>query len=462
MEGSFAGDREEDIIRTKIDQLELEANRLAEENMRINLHCTEDMAKLSDIRREERQLKLVAKALDSQLLANMKMRSKREETIRAYTQRIERLEEKRRNASFQIERRTFPKKEEQSTMLSRSVMRAVNYEQSRDKQKILQESAHGEIKFAKRQQYLETKRLKADMAKAIFDRERQLIEENRKRHLEVLYQERMLQISKETIAHNRIKKTYRRIAQEMDQKSKALESVSKKIETLERVNEEQQSFLQIQKEREWETLIKFRQLAFPADNKSIEHRGSTSRFRSSSKAGKVGEASRVADESRLEERPAKAANPEKPAKADASGPGLVLFTSVEVGRPGPDRLDEARPAPLELQPRPAEEQARPAKKEERPAAMTTSSGSRPFPKSSGEGEAREAAPVPVREAKKVVGGLGDEAFDWGVDGGEQAAKIEVRREGIVLPALAGTGTQPAGEKERVPAKPNLRIVANRS
>ena len=98
----------------------------------------------------------------------------------------------------------------------------------------------GEVKMVKKQQYLETKRAKADMAKMIFDRERQLVEENRKRHLEVLYQERMLQISKETMANNRIKKTFRRITQEAEVKLDNLEYYSRKIENLEKIGKGEQ------------------------------------------------------------------------------------------------------------------------------------------------------------------------------------------------------------------------------
>lgn len=510
MEGqgsSYAGDREEDIIRTKIDQLEFEANRIAEENNQINSHCNEDMFKLASIRRDERQVKQTAKTLDYQILANTKLRSKRDEAIRAYTHRIDRLEQKRRNVSMQLERRTFPKRDEESTMLAKSVSRALNYESNRKKQKIMQEAVMDDVKFAKRQLYLETKRMKADMAKRIFDRERQLIEENRKRHLEVLYQERMLQISKETIMNHRVKRTYKRIAQETEQKLKSMDFLSKKIETLEKVTEHQKSYLEDQRLKELEVVHRYKQLVCPPGAKFTDQRHSTSGFRAISQRARSRENSGL--ENSLADNSAATMSRQGKAhehsgktikeKYDDKRPDLILMTTVDIDAVKPSKItvkdDFKSPSDSMGLPRVAEEGSRDDlrlasddflvsqssnKDPDQPIIMTTSSGSRPFPKSSNKENSKELGSKPATSRDKIIDdfeeneenirnlqniGQKGSSFDFGIEESKSPADklLNLKPENI---SLAQTQQKSMNNPETkltstgIPIKPNFKANTN--
>lgn len=511
---SFAGDREEDIIRTKIDQLEVEASRLAEENFKINSHCTEEMGKLSNVKKEERMIVQQAKSLDYQIMANLKLRSRKDDAIRAYTQRINRLEEKRRNVSLQLERRTFPKREEESALLAKSVTRAMEYEKKREKQRLLKDAVNDDIKFAKKQLYLEAKRMKADMAKRIFDRERAIIEENRKRHLEVLYQERMYVISKETNMNQRIKKTYKRLNQEVDIKSKNVDFFAKKIETLEKVNDHQRVYLEDQREKEFELLQRYRQMLCPVEARIIENnRNSTSGFKGHSHRDhrdRSRETSKI--EQALEEPSAATFSRHKKSQESTGKPisrkyserksDLVLMTTVDIDKARPSNIvvTEGLNLPSEhlqldkvVEENSKEHANNEASEEvmqitrnilqfaqslikpddaEKPAVMTTSSGSRPFPKASNHQQATDEAGINTLQtetgksneinktniSKNHSGGSFDFEFEKSKPSEENKIEIDPQIISIIATKLENPGEVPkASPGGSGLSKPNFKF-----
>ena len=242
---AFNDDQEEDAIRNTIDYLESEAFKLGEVNSNLLVECGRDMSLLSTLKHNERSLKEQYKVLHSNILATRLQRQRESERLSYLARKQKALEKKKKTVAEMHGRRLFPKSTYEENVHLIGKMNSTRFREHRNIIRTLKE----DIQYSRRQKYLEAKQDKAEMVKEIFIQEQRELEENRKRHLQVLYQEKISQISKEANAHLRVKKMLNRIASEKEEKEKVTEELEKKVERLEGIKDQEKSHLQEQKSK---------------------------------------------------------------------------------------------------------------------------------------------------------------------------------------------------------------------
>ena len=275
---------EEDIIRNRLDQLEIEAAKLSERNQKLKKDCNKDMIKLLDLRKEERFLKEEFEEIYNQTTAIKKQQKKRQDHIRSVTSQIGKLEQKHAAAVILHKQRQVMKPGLDDPTGSQLLGdKHSGHSLLREKHRLKHESNMQEIQSEKKHLYLEYRKNKAEMAKKRIEMEQKTIDGNRKRHLEVMYQERLLQIARETSKHTKIQENYNRIMREREERAQSKEMMERRIEKIKKIKEEERIVLEQQKEREDKIRKKFRMMLCPYeyDPYSLSRRSSVAANRRS-------------------------------------------------------------------------------------------------------------------------------------------------------------------------------------
>ena len=83
------------------------------------------------------------------------------------------------------------------------------------------------------------------------------MDDKKRKHLEIMYQEKMMMVAKEVMMNARTKKTYERILSEKESIEYNREQVIKQIDELSIENEQQKTYLELQKTTEFDFKQKY-------------------------------------------------------------------------------------------------------------------------------------------------------------------------------------------------------------
>ena len=331
-------DHEEEEIRNTIDFLENEAVRIEEANSQLLEECSKDMGALHTLRKQDRSLKHQYAQLQSSILTT-RLQRQRESERQKYMAKKQKSYEKNKKLVVELHNsRFFPKSTQENEV---HLIGKMNSLMSKERRTILK-SIQEDMRFARKQQYLEVKQDKAELAKTLFVHEQKSMEENRKRHLQVLYQEKMSRIAKETLHHLKIKNTLKRIEEEKEVRLKLKEEYAKKIDRLERINQLEKSSLEEHK-TQTQAILKDGNLMSQGFTRQSEYNRSTKSKLQSRLSSDIGDSGKPATHTKANR--ASSLDPFLFENTDTEGEtfndnNMLLMTSVELEKSGmPVKID---------------------------------------------------------------------------------------------------------------------------
>lgn len=256
-------DGEEAAIRANIDFVERQLNYVTDVSSLLRNDCKQEVSQLIQLKKTDQHIQRQFHELHSHTAAILKQRQRRYERTRAISERIESVERKKEQLHMEKEKVNY------------SIYSRIYYEQLdlserrsnlsllREKHKLIDQSNKEQILAVKRQLYLDCKRRQAEIMKKAMEKHDANGEEKRKKHLEVVYQEKVTILAKEIAKKKKLELLQDRILKEKADKEKAAEETARRIERLSKYNEEQRGALIKQRQQEEVVVGKYRSTFLP-------------------------------------------------------------------------------------------------------------------------------------------------------------------------------------------------------
>jgi hypothetical protein len=262
-EMSCTQDEEEAAIRANIDLIERKVNYMVDISSSIQNECKLEVTQLIRLKKHDKSTQKQFHDMHSQTAALIKQRERRLDRARALSERIEHHDRKKEQLFLEKEKINYSFYSRQYYEERDLCERRSHLSVMREKHKLIDKSNKEQIFSLKKQLYLDCKRRQAEIMKESIEKHDIYGDEKRKRHLEVIYQEKITMLAKEIARKKKLEFLQDRIQREKDEKARATEETAKRLERLARYNQDQRTALMKQREQEQLVVTKYREAFLP-------------------------------------------------------------------------------------------------------------------------------------------------------------------------------------------------------
>lgn len=246
--------------------MDQEIQRSGEYTQKLTTLSGHAMSQLADIKRRTNTLESYMTTLRNRSVALTNLQSKKDEQIAIYSDKIKSLVARKAQAARQREERRMESLQRETAGRRDPVLEREGVPSSvlRVRHKYQLELITASVLSEKRRRASSTRREAAWLRESRVAREQESLEEKRVRLLEVQFQEKVAVLGRRTQQQKRARETLQRVAQERQEKQLKSIFLSEQIETLTRVNEEEESKLKEKGDVQRAYTLQFQQLLLGA------------------------------------------------------------------------------------------------------------------------------------------------------------------------------------------------------